>query len=255
MYSNETTQSLLRRARHRLDQELDIETNFWSPAEMLEYVNEGVREVWQSVRENHENYFLRQMTSEDGILTIGGRRYDSAALAFVNERSRLLLPPDFRELKLLEAIPDPNQEISGVVFEYANLTQRIFRHDIRSTLPDVIVRRYKYDVVYAADGPYIFISPPVAIETPTPIRIAYIAAPVPLTPNGGFEGMGFTAEMVDAVLAYTCFAAVHKEDLSENIASFGQAWALKRELASRTAGPKQTRDEITVEGYLEEELY
>ena len=81
MYSAETVTSFLNRARLRLDQELDNQTNFWSDAEMLEYMNEGMREVWQSVRENHQNWFMRQVTSRDGVLTIGSKNVDGVGLA------------------------------------------------------------------------------------------------------------------------------------------------------------------------------
>lgn len=261
MYSNETIQSFLRRCRKRIDEELDAETNFWTPAEMLEYANEGVREVWQAVREEHQNWFVRQMRSTDGIKVIGGRNYDTALLRLVSGIERILLPPDFYELLLVEGLrtnADTNTT-RAVIFEYANMTQRSFRESsvARETAFDPIitsVQRYRYDVVYGAEGPYIFLAPSYRFEAPFETQIAYLAMPAALLFNSTFEGTGFTDIMVDGILAYVLFAAVHKEGLTENIAAMERKWNLKRELSVRAAGPKQTRDEETVEGYLETEI-
>lgn len=261
MYSNETIQSFLRRCRLRLDQELDSQTNFWSPAEMLEYANEGVREVWQATREEHQNWFVRQRRSTDGVMKIGGRDYDTALLRVESGRERLKLPPDFYELLLLEGLrtaQDTNLT-RAVIFEYANMTQRAFREasiDRASAFDPIItsVQRYRYDVVFDPDGPYIFLAPSYRFEQPFEIQIAYVAVPGELFATGSFEGTGFSTLMVDAVLAYSVYMAIYKEGLAENIPSAERNWNLKRELAVRAAGPKQTRDEEPVEGYLESEL-
>lgn len=259
MYANETVQNLIRRASQRLDQEVDPGSNFWSPAEMVEYVNEGVHELWQNIREAHQNWFVKEMTSRDGTVKIGGRDYDTSNLRAQAQRERLLLPPDFHELLFIEGLRDENAslEVSDpffprIQFEYKNLTQRRFRNDSQNHIT-TNVRRYLYDVVYGATGPFILFSPPIALAEALDIKIMYLAMPVRLTLQDSFEAIGFTTLMTDALLAYVCFAAATKENLSENLANFGATWNRKRELAVRAAGPKQTRDEETVEGYLEDE--
>lgn len=259
MYSNEPVRDFIRRCKLRLDEEVGQTTNFWSTSESVEYMREGVREVWQAVRETHQNWFVKQMNSTDGTVNIGGRNYDTYNLAIVSGREKLLLPPDFHELLFLESPPDVNASLQvsdpffpRAVFEYRNLTQRRFREDALNHIT-TNVRRYLYDVVYGPGGPYILFSPPISLQQTLSTRIMYIALPTDLTIADTFEGTGFTTLMVDAVLAYTCYAAAKKQDLVENLQTLGQAWALKRELATRAAGPKQTRDEETVEGYLEDE--
>ncbi len=261
MYSNETVKSLLSRIRHRLDQELDAQTNFWQASEMIEYINEGMREVWASVRETHQNWFIRQITSTDGILNIGGRKYDTSLLRITQGRNRLILPPDFYELTLFENLRNLSETDTTtplVIFEYANMTQRTFRNSIPEFLPaEVRVFRYRYDIVYGPDGPYIFVSPSLKPGDDTrthDVMLAYVSMPAEVVITDSFQDTGFTTAMVDAILAYSCYAAVKKEDLSENIASFKQSWDLKKELVSRVSSPKQTRDEETVEGYLESEI-
>lgn len=261
MYANETIPSFLRRCRKRMDQELDAETNFWSPAEMLEYANEGAREVWQSVRETHQNWFVRQMRSTDGTKIIGGRTYDTTLLRLESLRERILLPPDFYELLLYEGLrrPEDTNTTRAVILEYANMTQRSFRESsvARETAFDPIitsVQRYRYDVVFGPEGPYIFLAPSYRFEVPFETQIAYISMPATFGATSTFEATGFTDLMIDAILAYVVLAASRKEALSENIAAALNTWNLKRELASRASGPKQTRDEEPVEGYLETEL-
>ena len=258
MYSNELIPAFLKRVAKRLDQEAGPGA-FWRNSELLEYANEGMREVWQSARETHQNWFVRQMKSTDGVLTIGGRDYDTSVLKIVQGRDRLNLPPDFNQLLLFEAIPNPaNAEPGGpavpaVVLEYANMTQRLFRQGVFDRITTG-VRRYRYDIVYGPEGPYIFVSPTLSFEDELDTQLAYVAMPAPLTAVGTFEGTGFTTLMVDAILAYTCYTAVQKQDLTEQLAVFKQLWDTKHELVRRAAGPKQTRDEETVDGYLEEEL-
>lgn len=260
MYSTEQVAAFLRRCQKRLDEELDAGSAFWSQTELTEYLNEGLRMIWQVARETHQNWFVRQFASTDPVLRIGGRTYDPAELTLRQGIQRLRLPPDFHELLLFEPIlPEDAGHSTGdglpaVILEYANLTQQIFRQGMFDTVTSGI-RRYRYDVVYGPDGPYIFISPTMSIEDTAGTLLAYVAAPLPLTPSDSFEGTGFTDIMVDAALAYVCLAAVRKEDLRENVAAFSAIYAEKLGLVTRSSSPKQTRDGETVNGYLEEELY
>lgn len=257
-YSNESVKNFLSRCRSRIDEELDAASNFWSQSELVEYMNEGMSEVWQAVRETHENWFVKELASTDVRQRIGGRDYNPKELRLEQGRTRLLLPPDFRELLFIEGIPPvSNQEgdqfFPVVRFEYRNLTQRAFREEALNTVT-TNVRLYLYDVVFGMDGAYILFSPPLALSETIDARIKYIAAPVELRYADTFEKTGFTKEMVAALLRYVLYAAAQKEGVVENITVAERMWNLKRELAVRSAGPKQTRDEETVEGYLEDEL-
>lgn len=261
MYSNETVRSFINRCQKRIDQELDPSANFWSQAEFIEYMNEGMREVYQSVRETHENWFVKELDSNSPVIKLNGRMFNPLSFQLVQGRDRLLLPPDFQELLFMEPLPSDEFQDPwawSINFEYRNMTQRAFRGNAlnsvsTTTIPDV--RLYYYDVVYAPSGPYISLSPKVSLlNAPRDIRIRYLYTPATLTLDDTFEGTGFTNLMVDALIAYVCFACARKEDLVENLATLGQTWALKRELAIRNAGPKQTRDPVPVEGYLEDEI-
>ena len=262
MFSIEPVKFFLKRCSQRLDQELDIQANFWTEAEMLEYLNEGLSEVWQAVRETHQNWFVKELQSTDPITKIGGRDYNPDLLRLTQGRDKLYLPSDFRELLFIEGLPPSTGTVVGdnfypvVSFEYRNLTQRAFRGEA-FTRANGRVLSYFYDVVVSADGPYLLIAPPLSVTEDIRCHIKYIAAPRRLRLNDTFEGTGFTYEMVDALLAYVCYAAVGKEGIEAPVdsgARLERRWNLKRELAVRSAGPKQTRDEETVEGYMEDEI-
>lgn len=254
-YATERIRGFINRCAKRIDQELDPEANFWSQGEFLEYVNEGAREVWQAVREVHENWFIRELRSTDSKKNIGGRAYDPAELRLEIGRSTLKLPPDFRELVFLEGLPSqsPGDAFYPTVrFEHRSITDRKFREDALNRLP-INTRSYLYEVLFGSDGAYVQLSPPTSLDAPIDVVINYIASPVVFRIDDSFEGSGFTVEMTDAILQYVLYQAAVKEK-SEDLPAFERSWNLKRELSVRSAGPRQTRDEETVKGYLEDEL-
>lgn len=255
MYALETIQHFLVRARQRIDEALDAEMNFWSQGELLEYLNEGAREVWQTARESQQNWFLRTLRSDDVKIDFGGRIFDPSVLRIQSGRNELLLPPDFYQLVMLEAQPVSSSDSRlPIVLEYANVTQRAFRHGVFNSFVRG-VRAYRYDVEYRTTGPVVVLSPTVTVESVIETIIKYVQAPRVFNIKANFEYSGFTDIMVDAILAFVVWSAALKEGVQENVALAQQQWGLKREMVVRASGPKQTRDEETVEGYLEEDLY
>lgn len=251
MYATETIQHFLVRARQRIDEALDSETNLWSQGELLEYLNEGARHVWQTARESQQNWFLRTLRSSDETLDFNGRLYNPSALAITTGVDELQLPPDFYQLVLFEPIP-----VSGrfpLVLEYANVTQQAFRRSAFDTTGQS-TSYYCFDVEYRVEGPVIVLSPTVTVDQSVATIIKYVQACRVFNIKGTFEYAGFTDIMTDALLAYVVYAASIKEKVTENMASAAQVWGAQRELVIRAAGPKQTRDAETVEGQWEDEL-
>ncbi len=255
-YSTETVEHFLGRVFDRLEQVFDPGNNFWEKHEIREYMLEGVREVWSLARAAQENWFMRTLRSTDGVVHAGGREYDTANLRLSTGVMEIALPSDFNELKLIEAIVQPGSSLPGITFEYANQTQRLFRDGTVEQFTDTSTRRrYKYDIEFRVNGPYIVLSPRVQLEAPQEIVIKYIqSAPSLANPKATFEGTGFTEEMVDAIFAYTVWTAYTKEGIQEQMGPALTKWNSKRELVSGNAGKRQTRDAETVDGFMEEEL-
>ena len=254
MPSTERVSTLLSRIRDRLDEELDPETNFWSESELVEYVNEGCREVWQTMREAHESWFTRTLTSDLGVVTIMGRDYDTGALQFQTGGNEIRLPPDFFEMRYLEtALPADGTQWSPQ-FEQRPVNHPDFRNAAKLT-NSASDQHYFYDIERRTDGAVLLIAGSPVLDTSLVLTLKYIQGPPYVNKLSTFEDTGFEPFMIDAVIAYVILRSREKEGDSMNIANATADWERKRTFALRAAGPRQSRDPEVVIGYLEDEIY
>lgn len=251
MPSTETVAHFLRRCRQRLDEPLDPEGNFWSDEELLEYANEGAREVHTTLRETSENWFIRTIKSTDGKTTINGREYDPAVLQFRSGRNEMVLPPDFHELLALETVPAADGTRSPVAFHFERLTDNAFRENFLAEARSVAARFF-YEIERRVDGAVLVFSPTPGIDETVELCVKYVQSPPELTKTMTFEDTGFEPFMLDAILAYVLWAARGKEEDGGAAATAAAGrWEGKRIHAERAAGPRQRRDAEYVEGFLE----
>lgn len=255
--SIETVSAFLTRVRKRLDEELDEDTNFWSDTELLEYANEGVREVWQTVREAHENWFLRTLRSDLGNVPIRGEAYDTSLLAMQSERDEVPLPGDFFELRLLESIPNADTNFRRASFVQTDLSDPMFRSRILETsdtsLSTANDSMFFYDIEQRASGPYLVFATVPRLDDSIGVILKYVQDAVELTADGTFEDSAFTRQMVDAVISYTVYKAREKEGNQGPLSIAGAEWERKRTVALRVAGPRQTRDPVITQGVWDNE--
>lgn len=249
MPSTETVAHFIRRCRLRLDEALDPGNNLWTDTELIEYANEGMREVHTTLRETSENWFVRTMVSDAAKLTVSGRVYDPSLFKLLAGRNEMVLPPDFHELLMLETKPaaDGTRSTSNFTFE------RLTSHEFRETyLADATsqTNRFRYEIEHRTDGTVMVLSPTPA-ET-VHLYLKYVQSPPELSKTMTFEDTGIEPFMLDAVLAYVLWAARGKEEEGGEAAqAAGGRWEEKREHATRAAGPRQRRDAEFVEGFLE----
>lgn len=115
--------------------------------------------------------------------------------------------------------------------------------------------RYECDVVFRTDGPVLTFAPEITLTDAMDIRIEYVAAPRRLAQTDSFEGTGLNDFMLDAIQAYIVYRARKKEgntqDIGTAVADFQDASAAVKS----SAGPRQSRDPETVQGFLEDEIY
>lgn len=256
MASTKSVATFLFEVRRRIDEELDPSTNFWKDTELVELMNEGCREVWQTIREAHEDRFVRTLRSTDGSVNLAGRDYDTGLLTMKDGRGEIILPPDFHELLLFEMKPpDDGHVIRRYAFQHADLASRNFRENVMfvsSTASTV----YFYNIEWRDGMAVMVLVPTPQLDTESmPTQMKYVQAPRELTKTDTFENTGFEPFMLDAVKAYVKWSALSKgEGVDPNaITRALNAWEEKRLFALRACGPKQSRDPVLVEGPYEEE--
>lgn len=250
-----TVDQLITQIRDDLDEPRDAETNFWSQTFLLGRLNRGLREVWETVRETHENYFIRRFRSDDPPFTVYDRLYDPSTMRLVNGRTELLLPPDFHELRYFEpvrALADDADD--GIVFHIADFSKEKFRVLARNTGPS-IGGGYYYDVEWRTEGPTIVLVPTIGLDASRDVELRYVFGLREYKLGDTFENSGFESWMLDAVVAYTILEARKKEENNEQIAVARAEWERKRAFCQRIAGPRQTVEPETTDGYLEEEIF
>lgn len=253
MASIETVASFIRRVRRRLDEQLDPGTNFWADSELIELMNEGCREVWQTVREAHEDRFVRTFQSSDGVINVAGRDYDTALLAIKSGRGELVLPPDFHELLLFEMEPQVDGTVRQFTFEFAPFSDRNFRENtLRQASPASIC--HYYNIEWRSGMAVMCLVPAPIVDVTLGTILKYVQAPAEMRKDQTFEDTGFEPFMLDAVLAYVKFKALAKPGMdTQELSAAATEWENKRTFALRACGPKQSRDATVVAGIYEEE--
>lgn len=254
MPSTETVTHFLARLRKRLDEEVDPGGNLWANAELLEYVNEGCRVVWLTVRETQQNYFMRRIRSTDpSPISLGGRDYDPDELTLRAGRAEFRLPPDFAELKAFESISAESGS-SSVSFTHRSLTSPEYRSSQGLDANDSTTS-YVFDIEFRLDGPWMVFGPGVGSDiSDVALELKYIVRPIDLTLKDTFENSGFDSMMLDAVLAYAVQCALKKAEEGEPNANAKAEWEVKRQEAQRAAGPRQTREPEFVQGMWDDEF-
>ena len=255
--SAESTRNIfqvLKEVRDDLDEPQDDDTNFWSQDFLLARLNRGLRQVWQTARETSENWFIRQLASNEEPITIFGRPFDPSVMRLTEGITEVVMPPDLFELRYLEPVRETDtSDDAGLVFRYADMSRESFRMLSRSTGPTV-AGGYTYDVIFREAGPRLRIAPACGLSEDLDIRIEYVRAVKHFGFRDGFETSGFNDIMIDAAIAYCELEAYRKEGNQTNIAIAEGRWTEKQGLVRRSSGPRQTVESETVDGFLENEI-
>jgi len=247
-----TVTQLIRQARMKLD-ELPSEQNFWSNTELLEYLNEGLEEVWQTVREAQEDWFVRTIQSTDDSFYINGQEYDPANLAVLSDRAANLLPSDFDQLLLFEELPSSEGTRLGASFLFQKQNSPGFR-DLWGVAATTGGLEYYISIERRTGGAYLVFSPTPRPTSTVPVVLKYIMQAPALGIGDTFETAALTLPMLSAVKAFIHLRAVEKLEDNDYIARAQNRWEQKKLLALRSAGPNQTRDPVVVLGFMEDEL-
>ena len=254
-------QDLINEVRSYLDEPFNPATNFFSNSELVKWLNRGFQEVYQTVREAHENWFLRTISSDGAKLAIAGEVYDPASLQLTQGATEVPLPPDFVELRsfIAKELGSVDFPVRGPVFEFVNMSSLAYR-DARRLLPDnggtgaQLSGGYMCDVVWRESGAYITFSPTIAVSENRDVILDYVRGIPPIKSGDALETTGFTEPMLSAVIAYAVREARTKEGDERHLTLANSLWDSKRTVALRGAGPRQSLDPEYVQGFLEDEL-
>lgn len=254
-----TVQDLIDEIRSDLDEAVDTginETNFWTDAELVTWMNKGIRKVWQKAREAKENWFVRKLRSTDPKLTIYGRAYDPSQMQLVSDTREIKLPPDLFELRLMEPITSSSidERDDSVQFYFGNLSDQSYRALSRSVGP-AQGGRYECEIIFRTTGPVCTFVPQIALTDPMDVMIEYVAAPRKLAQTDTFENTGLNDFMLDAIQAYVVYRARKKEGASKELDTARADFGDTVDTVKGSAGPRQSRDPQTVDGYLEDQIY
>lgn len=243
-----TVDDLVAQIRDDLDEAENADTNFWTNAFLIGRLNRGFREIWQSARETHENWFVRKLLSTDPPLRLYGRAYDPAQLALTADATELALPPDFFELLALMPIASVQSSEPRPTFTMTSLSASDFRA-LRQAQSTQVIATYQCDIERRAEGPRLLFAPTIGAGSPADVELHYVYQPRDYAAGDDLENSGFSPTMIDAAVAYAVLEAREREDKSSDaIQRAERKYARKLALVTRHAGPRESQDPELVDG-------
>ena len=236
--------------RSDLDEPLDASgtTNFWLQDDLVMYLNRGLRQVWQIVRNDKgSRWFVRTLRSTDPQTTIHGRPYNPQCLQLVTGAVELALPPDFGELLLFEEIPNASDSVtSDIAFRYAPINSPLYRAMSRTTSG---FSEYTCTVVGRPNGIRFLIKPPFQAGTIETV-MEYVVKPDNYALEDTFEGLGFDDLMLDGVVAHALVGARRKSDNASKLKEAIDRWGECKALVMETVDPLQTVEHEFVQSFI-----
>lgn len=254
-----TVSDLVTEVREELDEPVG-DGNLWSDTEIVKWMNRGMRKIWARVRREKENWFLRKVRSTDeGELNLYGHEYDplnlklQASEGTTTGPTELVLPPDCFEIRMFEPITNSSTDGQDdqVQFFFSDLANQKFRALSRATGSEV-GGIYLCELIFREDGPKLIITPSVQLSNPMDTLLEYVFMPGELTAEDTFEGTGFNPMMLDALVAWTVYRARKKENVQEHIQTALLDVQDSLNEVGASAGPRQSRDDEVVSGFLED---
>lgn len=249
-----TVREVLAQLRVELDEPLDEGTNFWTDAELLEYLNRGLEYVAQAARSTGERRFYRKITSSDAPLVIHDILYDPSSLKLSSGTSELRLPPDFQELVSFEPVMSSVDTFdNGIVFHRADINSDDFRAARRATGPDD-GGEYLYDVVFRVGGAYIVLAPTPRLSSAADVELEYVIAVPDYALDDTFEGGPFNAQQLRAARDYAKKRAYAKGEDAERKREAKEEWLEAKMLVIESSGPRISHEPEVVHGFMEEDI-
>jgi hypothetical protein len=229
--SRPTLSTIRTNVRHVLD---EATASFWSNAQIALYINQAKDRVWNEVRGQRADYFLKSVASGDGTLSQLGESYDASGLAVTASGTELTLPIDFAEFRLLHVTTSGYEHVP---FKLVTLNDPRFRAALEYTTAQDPVGFYAA-LVNRRTLRYAPLSS-VALAT----KLSYVYQPIDLSADGDSLDMPYPLEL--AVEWYTVATALLQDRAPESAVFEQRARAVIAEVTGAQA--RQTQDPVFVQ--------
>jgi len=209
---------------------------FWTDAELLSILNRGIKDLWRSINDNFQNYFLTNditnVTIAASTSNLAGVPSDVAIIRFIGPRD----PKTYPYLK----------------FEYKNVDHRDFIAATTQGALDPTQARLIYFYISQAGAPVaaptITIAP--QVTSVVQLKLAYVPVLSAVAANGNNPIPG---ESDQALISWgvAWARAKEREDRSPDPAWI-QMYATEKQNILTSLTPRQTQDEEVTEALFEE---
>jgi hypothetical protein len=209
--------------------------SFWTNAALLVYANQAKDRVWNEVRGQREDYFLKSVASGDGAsVSQLGETYDASGLAVTASGTELTLPIDFAEFRLLQVTTSGYEHVQ---FKLVRLNDPRFRAALEETTAQDPSGFYAA-LVNRRTLRYAPLS-----NTALATKLSYVYQPIDLSADGDSLDMPYPLEL--AVEWYTIATALLQDRAPEAAVFEQRARAVIAEVTG--AQSRQSQDPIFVQ--------
>lgn len=233
-----TLQSLITDIRSHLIAPIagDNADEFWTDAELLGHLNRGIKELWRSINDNYQNYFLTVDQTNVSIVA------STEVLSGV--------PSDVSIVRLIG--PRDRKSYPYLKFEYRNVDHKDFIAAQTQGAIDSGQARLVYFYISQAGAPVvtpeIHIAPMLTAAVPLQLGYVPVLATLTATDNNPIPGESDQA-LIDWGVAWA--RAKEREDRGPD-PGWITMYATEKQNILVSLSPRQTQDEEVTEALFEE---
>lgn len=214
--------------------------SFWTDAQLNRYLNRAKDRVVSRVRALEEDYFDVTRTAADGTLTLNGESYNTASLTIPVGSGDIALPPDFAEMRVVEVTQSGYE---WVRVRFKDISTAEFRN-ARQFTNNMSPQEFLADII---SEPSAMRTAPKS-DTALTLSITYVRDIPDMSLDG--DRLLLPKPLYMAVEQYAISMAL-KQDRSPDAASY-EATGDKIIAEAFGATHRQSQDQVTVTGYLED---
>jgi hypothetical protein len=154
----------------------EAQADFYTDSQIDRWINDGVEELWKTLRTEKEDLFVKVLKSTDSSVFILDRTFDPSTLRITSGVVSYTLPPDFIQLKYIRPI---SSSYSFTRFYPTDVASNIFDYLAASSVRGSTA--FVYDIV----GRDLVIAPQPSISIDIELGYVYRISPLRQYDNSG----------------------------------------------------------------------